>query len=174
MCKIEKKIREMSKNAKYRGSFLPFPVPPLNKGLVNRPKITEHSAEQGMFGLSLDSTFKQYRTMNLRVTFSFQNGNLFCYICRFTNFLYTYVYLPTYVVGVFHKQVKNYSRFILTSVRNCLHDGYLKVELYMVHIYVLIVIDLAGIPNLSFSRGNGLDAKFDYNFLHILPILWYI
>ena len=92
--------------------------------------------------------------MNLRVTFSFQNGNLFCYICRFTNFLYTYVYLPTYVVGVFHKQVKNYSRFILTSVRNCLHDGYLKVELYMVHIYVLIVIDLAGIPNLSFSRGN--------------------
>ena len=92
--------------------------------------------------------------MNLRVTFSFQNGNLFCYICRFTNFLYTYVYLPTYVVGVFHKQVKNYSRFILTSVRNCLHDGYLKVELYMEHIYVLIVIDLAGIPNLSFSRGN--------------------
>ena len=57
MCKIGKKIRKMSKNAKYRGSFLLFPVPPLNKGTPNWPKITEHSVERstvlGMFGLSL-------------------------------------------------------------------------------------------------------------------------
>ena len=47
----------MEKNAKNRGSFLPSPVPPLNKGTGEGPKITEHStersAEQGMFGLSL-------------------------------------------------------------------------------------------------------------------------
>ena len=35
----------MEKNAKNRGSFLPSPVPPLNKGTVNLAKITEHSAE---------------------------------------------------------------------------------------------------------------------------------
>ena len=57
MCKIEKKSEKWKKNAKNRGSFLPSPVPPLNKGTPNWPKITEHSAEcsaeQGMFGLSL-------------------------------------------------------------------------------------------------------------------------
>ena len=55
MSKMEKKNQ---KNAKNRASFLPSPVPPLNKGTLNLPKITEHSAErsaeQGMFGLSLD------------------------------------------------------------------------------------------------------------------------
>ena len=58
MSKMEKKNQ---KNAKNRASFLPSPVPPLNKGTLNLPKITEHSAErsaersaeQGMFGLSL-------------------------------------------------------------------------------------------------------------------------
>ena len=57
MCKIIKKIRKREKNAKNRGSFLPSPVPPLNKGTGEGPKITEHSTErsteQGMFGLSL-------------------------------------------------------------------------------------------------------------------------
>ena len=47
----------MLKNAKNRGSFLPSPVPPLNKGTGEGPKIMEHSAErsaeQGMFGLWL-------------------------------------------------------------------------------------------------------------------------
>ena len=47
----------MKKNAKNRGSFLPSPVPPLNKGTGEGPKImehsTEHSAEQEMFGLWL-------------------------------------------------------------------------------------------------------------------------
>ena len=50
MSKMEKKNQ---KNAKNRASFLPSPVPPLNKGTPNWPKITERSAEQGMFGLSL-------------------------------------------------------------------------------------------------------------------------
>ena len=49
--------KKNAKNAKNRGSFLPPPVPPLNKGTREGPKITEHStersAEQGMFGLSL-------------------------------------------------------------------------------------------------------------------------
>ena len=48
MCKIEKKNQ---KNAKNRGFFLPSPGPPFNKGTPNWPKITERSAEQGMFGL---------------------------------------------------------------------------------------------------------------------------
>ena len=65
MCKIEKKIRKMPKNAKNRGSFLPSPVPPLNKGTPNWPKITQHSAErsaeQGMFGLLLDKIHKLTR-----------------------------------------------------------------------------------------------------------------
>ena len=55
------KFRKKGKNAKNRGSFLPSPVPPLNKGTPNWPKITEHSAErsaeQGMFGLSLVQTW---------------------------------------------------------------------------------------------------------------------
>ena len=54
---FKKKIRKMPKNAKNKGSVLPSPVPPLNKGTGEGPKITEHStersAEQGMFGLSL-------------------------------------------------------------------------------------------------------------------------
>ena len=50
----KKKIRKMTKMEKNRASFLPSPVPPLNKGTLNLPKITEHSAEQGMFGLSLN------------------------------------------------------------------------------------------------------------------------
>ena len=57
MSKMEKKNQKNAKNAKNRASFLPSPVPPLNKGTLNLPKITEHSAErsaeQGMFGLSL-------------------------------------------------------------------------------------------------------------------------
>ena len=52
--KLKKKNQKIAKN---RGSFLPSPVPPLNKGTGEGPKITEHpterSAEQGMFGLSL-------------------------------------------------------------------------------------------------------------------------
>ena len=55
MSKMEKTNQ---KNAKNRASFLPPPVPPLNKGTLNLPKITEHSAEcsaeQGMFGLLLN------------------------------------------------------------------------------------------------------------------------
>ena len=51
----KKGLEKWKKNAKNRGSFLPSPVPPLNKGTLNWPKITEHSAEcsaeQGMFGL---------------------------------------------------------------------------------------------------------------------------
>ena len=59
--KMKKKSEKWKKkNAKNRASFLPSPVPPLNKGTLNTPKITEHSAErsaeQGMFGLSLDVT----------------------------------------------------------------------------------------------------------------------
>ena len=57
MSKMEKKNQKNAKNAKNRASFLPSPVPPLNKGTLNLPKITEHSAErsteQGMFGLLL-------------------------------------------------------------------------------------------------------------------------
>ena len=58
MSKMEKKKNQKNaKNAKNRASFLPSPVPSLNKGTLNLPKITEHSAErsteQGMFGLSL-------------------------------------------------------------------------------------------------------------------------
>ena len=55
--KFKKKNQKNPKNPKNRGSFLPSPVPLLNKGTPNWPKITEHSAErfaeQGMFGLSL-------------------------------------------------------------------------------------------------------------------------
>ena len=57
MCKIEKKIRKVPKNAKNRGSFSPSPVPPLINGTQNSPKIMEHSAERsaerGTFGESL-------------------------------------------------------------------------------------------------------------------------
>ena len=52
--------------------------------------------------------------MNLRVIFSFQNGNLFDFFAR----LPTFYIVPN--LGIFHKQVKNYSRFILSPVRNCL------------------------------------------------------
>ena len=56
---MEKRNQKNAKNAKNRASFLPSPVPPLNKGTMNLPKIAEHSAEhsaehfaeQGMFGL---------------------------------------------------------------------------------------------------------------------------
>ena len=55
--KKNQKNAKNEKNAKNRGSFLPSPVPPLNKGTGECPKITEHStersAEEGMFGLSL-------------------------------------------------------------------------------------------------------------------------
>ena len=55
MSKMEKKKNQ--KNAKNRASFLPSPVPPLNKGTLNLPKITEHSAEhsaeRGTLGGSL-------------------------------------------------------------------------------------------------------------------------
>ena len=61
MCKIEKKIRKVPKNAKNRGSFSPSPVPPLINGTQNSPKITEHSAERsaerGTFGESLVFSF---------------------------------------------------------------------------------------------------------------------
>ena len=43
MSKMEKKNQ---KNAKNRASFLPPPVPPLNKGTLNLQKITEHLAER--------------------------------------------------------------------------------------------------------------------------------
>ena len=43
MSKMEKKNQE---NAKNRASFLPPPVPPLNKGTLNLQKITEHLAER--------------------------------------------------------------------------------------------------------------------------------
>ena len=44
MSKMEKKKNQ--KNAKNRASFLPSPVPPLNKGTLNLQKITEHLAER--------------------------------------------------------------------------------------------------------------------------------
>ena len=40
-------------NWKKRGSVLPSPVPPSNKGTPHWPKITERSAERGTFGGSL-------------------------------------------------------------------------------------------------------------------------
>ena len=43
MSKMEKKNQE---NAKNRASFLPSPVPSLNKGTLNLQKITEHLAER--------------------------------------------------------------------------------------------------------------------------------
>ena len=43
MSKMEKTNQ---KNAKNRASFLPPPVPPLNKGTLNLLKITEHLAER--------------------------------------------------------------------------------------------------------------------------------
>ena len=43
MFKMEKKNQ---KNAKNRASFLPPPVPPLNKGTLKLQKITEHLAER--------------------------------------------------------------------------------------------------------------------------------
>ena len=58
---LKKKNHKNAKNAKNRGSFLPSPVPTLNKGTGEGPKITEYSAErsaeQGMFGLSLVQTW---------------------------------------------------------------------------------------------------------------------
>ena len=55
MCEIEKKNQKNAKiYTKNRGSFSPSPVPPLNNGTPNSPKITEHSvecsAERGTFG----------------------------------------------------------------------------------------------------------------------------
>ena len=43
---MEKKNQKNAKNAKNRASFLPPPVPPLNKGTLNLQKITEHLAER--------------------------------------------------------------------------------------------------------------------------------
>ena len=40
MSKMEKKNQKNAKNAKNRASFLPPPVPPLNKGTLNLQKIT--------------------------------------------------------------------------------------------------------------------------------------
>ena len=45
--------QKMSKIRKKRGSILPSPVPPSNKGTPHWPKIMERSAERGMFGRSL-------------------------------------------------------------------------------------------------------------------------
>ena len=59
MSKMEKKKNQ--KNAKNRASFLPYPVPPLNKGTLNLPKITEHStehsSERGTYIVSLSHWF---------------------------------------------------------------------------------------------------------------------
>ena len=55
--KFKKKNQKNPKNPKNRGSFLPSPVPPFNKGTGEGPKLTEHlaerSAEWGTFGGSL-------------------------------------------------------------------------------------------------------------------------
>ena len=50
LSKIEKKISQKCYKLRF---FFTFLVPPLNEGTPNWPKITERSAEQGMFSLSL-------------------------------------------------------------------------------------------------------------------------
>ena len=61
MSKMEKKNQKNAKNAKNRASFLLSPVPPLNKGTLNLPKITEHSTEhsteRGTYIVSLSHWF---------------------------------------------------------------------------------------------------------------------
>ena len=64
---------ENHKNAKNRGSFFTFLVPPLNNGTLNYPKIMEHStepsAEHGMFGLSLQELLKLLHLYLFNITF---------------------------------------------------------------------------------------------------------
>ena len=76
MSKMEKKNQKNAKNAKNRASFLPSPVPPLNKGTGEGPKITEHSAEcsaeWGTFGGSL------LFTIYFKRPFQFRKKNCCC------------------------------------------------------------------------------------------------
>ena len=46
MYKMEKNNQKNAKNAKNKASFLPPPVPPLNKGTLKLQKITEYLAER--------------------------------------------------------------------------------------------------------------------------------